>query len=1074
MLDDTLRPVAPGLDLRSFRWLDAAGFMRGDVLKADLEGEGLSADYLFPGDVAKGQPLSKQAEADGAVAAVNGDFFDINNSNAPLGVGVSKDKGMVKGPVSGWNHAVGVDTKGLGRMTRMFLEGVVTMPGGRSATLDGLNQHQLPADGVGAYTALWGDYPRSGAAGSGAVREVTVVDGEVTATSTEAGSGRAPKDGFVLLAKGAGAEKLAPLSVGDAVSLEYGPRSEGGEMSVAVGGNTVLLRDGVVQQQSDQAVHPRTSVGFSADGETMFMVTIDGRSAQSRGMTYAELGAFMKELGADDALNLDGGGSSTLVAREAGEEGVDVENDPSDGSERPVPNGLALFAEEGSGRLTGMRVVPEADEENEKLKRVFPGLTRELDALGHDETYAHVNAGKPSWYTKKGSIGKVDRDGTFTARRAGDTTVVASKHRAEGTLTVSVLDTLDRVEADTDKLTLEDTKDRDTFGVLGYDKTGFEAPIEPADVDLDYDRSLLEITRTESGTFALKPLANDVGTVVKMTVQGKVTHLPVSVGLDDVVVGEMDDAAQWPFGGARSTGKVEAAPGRDGGTAMKLSYDFTQSTATRTAYGTAPAPIQLPGQPLALGAWVYGANQNEWTAFTIIDGEGKSQAVYGPYLNFTGWRYVEVAIPQTVAFPVSFSRFTVIETAASRQYTGSVLVDDITVRVAPPVDVPAAPGVEDPVVVQDGSVAQDRDRWRFAVVSDAQFTAQNPDGPLVEAARRTLREALAAKPEFIVINGDWVDTGYPEDMVLARRVLEEEIGDKVPWYYNPGNHEIYGPGDQKNFRAEFGETYRTFDHNGTRFVMMDSSLGTLSGGGFDQWKMLRGALDRAARDRGINGVVAMWHHPTRDPSPLANSQMTNRVEAKLVEDWLSDFRLKTGKGAAFIGAHVGQFSAASVDGVPYIVNGNSGKNPSTDTSNGGFTGWSLVGIDGDAPRAPEDVRHRAAPERRADKPWLQVDFRAHVDELALDPIGELRRGDRTDVAAAVTQRGIKVPVGYPVSADWSGSKTVHVGPARQADRRDIAAYDPETGILTALRTGTGALTVTVNGVTATQQVSVAR
>jgi 3',5'-cyclic AMP phosphodiesterase CpdA len=1073
MLEETERPVAPGLDLTSMEWLDAAGFMSADVLVADLGTDGLSADYLFPGAVSEGQPLSEQAENEGAVAGVNGDFFDINNSNAPNGIGLSEEDGLVNGPVSGWNNAVGIDTEGLGQLTRMFLEGSVTMPGGRTAALDGLNQHRIPANGIGAYTHLWGSYSRAGAAGSGQVREVTVVDGAVTATATQAGSGPIPENGFVLVGHGAGAAALAALGVGDAVSLDYAPRSEDGEMAVAIGGNTVLLRDGAVQPQTDQAVHPRTAVGFSADGGTMYLVTIDGRSAASRGMSYEELGAYMKELGADDALNLDGGGSSTMVAREAGEEGVDVENAPSDGYERAVPNGLALFSEEGSGRLSGMRLVPAANEEADSLLRVFPGLTRELDALGHDETYAPV-AADPRWQVRPSSVGRVDRDGTFTARRPGDADVVARDGRADGELELSVLGELDRIRPGVDKLSLQGGGDTGTFGIVGYDAAGFRAPIEPADIELDYDRELLDITPTEAGTFAVTPKADEVGTVVTATVRGKVTHLPVSAGLADVVVGEMDDAAQWRFGSARGSGSIAAAPGREGGTALELSYDFTRSTATRTAYATSPQPIPLPGQPLAVGAWVHGSGQGEWTAFSIIDAEGKSQAIYGPYITWTGWRFVEVDIPQTVAFPVSFNRFYAIETKAGRQYTGSVLVDDVTARVAPQVDVPAADTVEDPVIVRDGSVADDRRRWRFAVVSDAQFTAAAPDGPLVRAARRTLREALAADPDFIVINGDWVDTGYPEDMALARRIIEEEIGDEVPWYYNPGNHEAYGPGDQENFRAEFGDTHRTFDHRGTRFVLLDSSLGTLSGGGFDQWTMFREALDEAARDRRVNGVVAMWHHPPRDPSPLANSQMTNRVEAELVEEWLADFRRETGKGAAFIGAHVGQFSASSVDGVPYVINGNSGKAPSTGTDDGGFTGWSLVGIDPHATRAPVDTRHRAAPETRSAHPWMRVEFRPHVDGLALDEVGRLSVGDETEVGATVTQNGTSVPVGYPVSADWSGADGVHIGPADGAHSRDIAAYDPETEVLTALRPGTGSLSVTVNGETATRQITTTR
>jgi hypothetical protein len=57
----------------------------------------------------------------------------------------------------------------------------------------------------------------------------------------------------------------------------------------------------------------------------------------------------------------------------------------------------------------------------------------------------------------------------------------------------------------------------------------------------------------------------------------------------------------------------------------------------------------------------------------------------------------------------------------------------------------------------------------------------------------------------------------------------------------------------------------------------------------------------------------------------------------------------------------------------------------------------------------------------------------------------------------------EVPVGFPVSADWSGSRHLHVGPPREAGRRDVAGFRPATGELTGLRPGTVTLQVSVNG-----------
>ena len=189
--------------------------------------------------------------------------------------------------------------------------------------------------------------------------------------------------------------------------------------------------------------------------------------------------------------------------------------------------------------------------------------------------------------------------------------------------------------------------------------------------------------------------------------------------------------------------------------------------------------------------------------------------------------------------------------------------------------------------------------------------------------------------------------------------------------------------------------------------------------------------------------------PPRDPTPARASELSDRKEAATIEAWLSGFQDRTGKGTAFIGAHVGTFHASHVDGVPYFVNGNSGKNPSTLPSDGGFTGWSLWGVD----------------DRGAPGDWVAAEVRPHVDTLTVTAPESLAAGTSTVVTADIAQAGRTVPVTYPVSARWSASPNVHIGPSRDAKRYHSANFDPATGELTALRPATITLAVTVNGTT---------
>ncbi|MFB4263578.1 phosphodiester glycosidase family protein [Nonomuraea sp. GTA35] len=1065
------RPVAPGISLTSFDTYDALGWLRADAVTADLGGDGSAnrADYVFSGEVSKTEPLSGPAKRSRAVAAVNGDFFDINNSGAAQGIGVQNGT-LIQSPVAGHENAVAVTGDGVGRVLKMYFEGTATPSGGAPVKLTQFNQI-IQRDGVGLFTPLWGSYNRARAVeGATSVAEVVLVDGVVSEVRGSAGTGPIPAGTTILLGRDAGAAALSALKAGDKVDVAYQPKpSDGSSVKAAVGGNWVLVKDGVVQNSTDPAAHPRTAVGFSADGRKMYLLTVDGRQVDSRGVTLNELAAMMKELGAANALNLDGGGSSTMLAREPGSADVQVENSPSDGGERHVPNGLALYAPEGSGKLKGFWLETASDPAKApgvgpvaggRPERVFPGLTRRLTAAGYDETYGPA-AGTPAWRANPAVHGVI-RDGRFHALVPGTTTVTASRGKAKGTIELTVLQPLERLGATADRLGMAGEGGTATFGVVGYDRNGNSAPIEPGDLTLDYDRNLFEVTATEHGSFTVKARQATGSGLITAKVGRISTAVPVTVGFESKPVADFEDAAGWTFAAARATGSLSAAPGQSGG-GLKLSYDFTTSTATRAAYASPPQQIVVEGQPQAFGLWINSTGKGEWPSLEFYDALGQSQILRGPYLTWTGWKYVEFTVPPGVNYPLKLRRFYVAETKADVKYTNEILIDGLVAKVPPSVSAPAAPRKADPVVRSEVSTMP----WRFAVMSDAQFVARNPDSDLVRNARRTLQEIRAARPDFLVINGDLVDEASPEDFALAKKILDEELGGTVKYHYIPGNHEVMG-GKIDNFKAVFGDTYQTFDHKGTRFITLDTSRLTLRGGGYDQVARLRSLLDAAAEDGSIGSVAVLFHVPPRDPTPGKGSQLGDRKEAALVEGWLADFQRATGKGAAFIGAHVGTFHAERVDAVPYFINGNSGKNPATAPEDGGFTGWSLWGVDPVTRAEAEHVKRNWF----ADAPdWIGTQVRPHVDGLTLTAPATVAVGVPAPVTAAVEQASRTVPAAYPVSVTWSGSPNLHVGTRKTAKPWHVAVLDPRSGTLTALRPGQVTVAVTVSGVTKQAQVA---
>lgn len=112
----------------------------------------------------------------------------------------------------------------------------------------------------------------------------------------------------------------------------------------ALGGYPVLDDGEPLPGLDNRTSAVRTAVGIADNGRRLLLLALDGAPEYRTGLTIAEVASVMRDVGSIDAFSLDGGGSSTLVARAPGAGAVSVRNHPSDGVERPVPNGIGVFS----------------------------------------------------------------------------------------------------------------------------------------------------------------------------------------------------------------------------------------------------------------------------------------------------------------------------------------------------------------------------------------------------------------------------------------------------------------------------------------------------------------------------------------------------------------------------------------------------------------------------------------------------------------------------------------------------------------------------------------------------------
>ncbi|MFE9254317.1 phosphodiester glycosidase family protein [Streptomyces sp. NPDC006879] len=385
-----LRPplrVAEGIDFSQYlhRLKDGAP-LRVSVLKVAPVAQ-VKVHGVHGADLSTAETVRSMAAAAGAIAAVNGSFFDIETGKNfsgyegdPLGV-YSTGGNLLSEAASGQTALV--LARGGSRITEVTSTSLLTSSDGATRTLDGVNRvpgrilgcggagdetlartgepvsvplHNrlcLDKDEIIDFRPAWGKESPRGATGS--VEAVLNANGQVVRLRSPAG-GPIPVRGRTLCGVGEGARWLAEHArIGTTVKAtsqlydREGERISGPGTSV-IGAGPALVRDGQTWVNTEDngfnrgaltGRHPRTAVGILADG-TLLLVTMDGRNpGVSVGASLPEEAQIMKDLHAVEALNMDGGGSSTMVVKgKVTNRPTETEGGPQ--VERPLANAIAV------------------------------------------------------------------------------------------------------------------------------------------------------------------------------------------------------------------------------------------------------------------------------------------------------------------------------------------------------------------------------------------------------------------------------------------------------------------------------------------------------------------------------------------------------------------------------------------------------------------------------------------------------------------------------------------------------------------------------------------------------------
>ncbi|WP_067183188.1 phosphodiester glycosidase family protein [Microtetraspora niveoalba] len=299
--------------------------------------------------VAKRETVSSMAKAAGAMIAVNGGFFDIhtlkNLRGDPTGLSVVGGK-LLSEAVPG---RIGLVLKGrTARITELSSSVVATTDGGGKAVVAGVNRVAKP-DELVMYTEEFGaKTPKNDGAeavldASGKVIAVRSPGAAVTrGTRVLHGVGAAAEWLWEYATEGTTIQvktTVTDLRTKRTIPLTPDTSIVAGAIGLVRGGQTAITaqRDGMANVNMILRRHPRTLAGVTASGK-LILAVVDGRDpGKTVGASFIEAAQIMRWLGARDAINLDGGGSSVMVI------GKKVVNRPSDGVERGVGDSLLVL-----------------------------------------------------------------------------------------------------------------------------------------------------------------------------------------------------------------------------------------------------------------------------------------------------------------------------------------------------------------------------------------------------------------------------------------------------------------------------------------------------------------------------------------------------------------------------------------------------------------------------------------------------------------------------------------------------------------------------------------------------------
>lgn len=651
--------VAPGVQYGEYDLLTTEGPLAIHAIAVAAHAPDISLQAVLANDAltSAGETISSMAQRTGAIAGINADYFDIGNTNAPTNI-VVREGQIVRTPRK--RYALLVTSDGTPHIVESGFTGTVSV-GARTVALDAINELPPPGGGTSLITPAFGTIapqngvtlvalvPETGTPPLCSYRVSAIADetvrnaaGYYLAIGLNAyGSAGVPNAGDPVVASG----DLSPIPLA--------------QVSAAVGGGPLLLDAGLPVDDPDGPSGkafarriPSSGAAISADG-TLLLIEVDGRELDhSLGVTRPEFAALMQGFGAVRGMAFDGGGSSEIVARTPTQLDATLQNDPSDGHERKVADGIFVYDSATPGPAAQLEAAPQA-------VRAMPGAHVALRfAFADANDRVAAPSGSITTTVEPAALGTI-ADGAFLAQHAGTGEIVAKSGALETRVPVEIASDPARVEILPHELSAPEDGSLQLHA-RAYDERGYELAL-PAVLPW----RALNAAVTGNGLLSVAK----ANVLVSLLLGDRLADATVSVGYHDVPLAVTDAKLMTiPRGAQASVTQGQSCP-----TCDELNYAL--GPGERAAYLVIEAP--LPEHSVAVAFELDDEGDGGLLKLALRNAIDEEVLLPAAELGSHGWRSIVVRLPASLAQPARLTALYVIGRSAADTAHGTIAIRDL-------------------------------------------------------------------------------------------------------------------------------------------------------------------------------------------------------------------------------------------------------------------------------------------------------------------------------------------------------------------------------------------------------------